>query len=412
MDVKDFVVPKSHLHDVYITSSPMKEWHNIDSYVCKLLEDNPGLLENDCFAICCQSLITKKIDELTSCGQETRTPENKICNKSIKESESNSPNHDKFDPSDTVDDNDDDSDYAYSSESSSCKETMVTKSACKLNSDEESIKENSPLYNEFVKKMYNTEEDYSDESVNDNNDDDPNDPDYVYNPSSSCEETKVTKSACKLNSDEEILSAKRTKLNENTTSDTVLLNYFQSMNFDYRLRNYEEEIIIDSKLSLQETDEESMPASEHLFNEDIWKKWTLKSDAVMADLLDKFACKKGYPLRIVQCGYKIVKLKWCSSEDYSEIQRYTKRAIIYNRTKAISRLQRQSLESLGQSIEEIRLLNNIHETVKDENVRKLLLKRLKITCVMFPLQDAFTSFYINILFIFHQKVFPEFSVMQ
>ncbi len=56
MDEKDFVAPKSHLHDVYITSSPMKEWHNIDSYVCKLLENNPGLTENDCFAICCRSL--------------------------------------------------------------------------------------------------------------------------------------------------------------------------------------------------------------------------------------------------------------------------------------------------------------------------------------------------------------------
>ncbi|PKK56460.1 hypothetical protein RhiirC2_858598 [Rhizophagus irregularis] len=376
MDVKDFVAPKSHLHDVYITSSPMKEWHNIDSYVCKLLEDSPGLSANDCFAICCRSLsslsnqvsnwpnsvskyasvllskwkgsekqhwldlakkaiqrkrddekitannaeiqqkeiiqqqrttvsainlVTKEIDELASRGQETRTPENKICNKSIKESENNSPNHDEFDPSDTVDDNDDDSDYAYSSESSSCEETMVTKSARKLNSDEESIKEpgsNSPLYDEFMKEMNNTEEDYSDsdESVNDNNEDDPNDPDYVYSPSSSCEETKVTKSARKLNSDEETPSAKRTKLNEDTTSDTVSsLN--ESVNFDYGLRNYEEGIIIDSELALQETDEESVPASERLLNEDIWKKWKLKTGAVMADLLDKFARKKGHPLR-------------------------------------------------------------------------------------------------------------------
>jgi len=87
-----------------------------------------------------------------------------------------------------------------------------------LNSDEESIKEpesNSPLHDEFVKEIYNTEEDYSDESVNDNNDDDPNDPDYVYSLSSSCEETKVTKSARKLNSDEETPSvspAKRVRL--------------------------------------------------------------------------------------------------------------------------------------------------------------------------------------------------------
>ncbi|CAG8449404.1 964_t:CDS:2 [Acaulospora morrowiae] len=29
-----------------------EEWHNIDSYVTKLLENNPGLSENDCFAVC------------------------------------------------------------------------------------------------------------------------------------------------------------------------------------------------------------------------------------------------------------------------------------------------------------------------------------------------------------------------
>src|ERR1043165_7857686 len=63
------------------------------------------------------------------------------------------------------------------------------------------------------------------------------------------------------------------------------LNYFQSADFDYGLRNYEEGIIIDSELALEETDEESVSTSERLFNEDIWKKWTLKSGAVVADLL-------------------------------------------------------------------------------------------------------------------------------
>lgn len=72
------------------------------------------------------------------------------------------------------------------------------------------------------------------------------------------------------------------------------------MSFDYGLRNYEEGIIIDSELAFQETDEESVPASESLFNEDIWKKWTLKSDAVVADLLDNFARKKGHPLWIIK----------------------------------------------------------------------------------------------------------------
>src|SRR6266480_3651594 len=58
MNEKDFVAPKNHLHDVYVTSRPMKEWHNIDSYVCKLLENNPGLSEDDCFAVCCRSLVS------------------------------------------------------------------------------------------------------------------------------------------------------------------------------------------------------------------------------------------------------------------------------------------------------------------------------------------------------------------
>ncbi|CAG8612946.1 15627_t:CDS:10, partial [Funneliformis caledonium] len=213
---------------------------------------------------------------------------------------------------------------------------------------------NSPLHDEFVKEIYETEEDYSDlESVNDNNNDDP---DYVYSPSSSCDETKVTKSARKLNSDEKTPSvspAKRTKLNEDTILD-VVSDLNESASFNYGLRNYEEGIIIDPELALQETDEESVPVYEHLFDKNTWKKWKLKSDAIVADLLDQFVYKKGHPLR------------------------YTRRATISNHTETISSLQRQrSLESLGQSIEEIRLLNNIHEIVKDEDVRKLLLESLK-----------------------------------
>ncbi|RHZ49589.1 hypothetical protein Glove_519g31 [Diversispora epigaea] len=43
----------------------MKEWHNIDSYVIKLLENNPGLSENDCFAVCCRSLssLSKQVSD-------------------------------------------------------------------------------------------------------------------------------------------------------------------------------------------------------------------------------------------------------------------------------------------------------------------------------------------------------------
>ncbi|CAG8604161.1 16785_t:CDS:2 [Cetraspora pellucida] len=56
MAEKDFMALKAHFHDAYVTSKPMKEWHNIDFYVCKLLENNPELSKNDCFAVCCQSL--------------------------------------------------------------------------------------------------------------------------------------------------------------------------------------------------------------------------------------------------------------------------------------------------------------------------------------------------------------------
>lgn len=108
----------------------------------------------------------------------------------------------------------------------------------------------------------------------------------------------------------------QTKLNEDTTPDIVSglnevsqflpfqtafsevnLTISQSASFNYGLRNYEEGIIIDSELALQETDEELVPASERLFDEDTWKKWKLKSGAVVADLLDKFARKKGHPLK-------------------------------------------------------------------------------------------------------------------
>ena len=73
----------------------------------------------------------------------------------------------------------------------------------------------------------------------------------------------------------------------------------QSASFDRGLGNYEEGTIIDPELALQETDEEPVPASERSFNEDIWKKWELRSGAVVSDLLTKFARKKGHPLRYI-----------------------------------------------------------------------------------------------------------------
>ncbi|CAG8641439.1 13014_t:CDS:2, partial [Ambispora gerdemannii] len=153
-------------------------------------------------------------------------------------------------------------------------------------------------------------------------------------------------------------------------------------------------IIIDSELALQETDEESVPAFARLFDEDTWKKWKLKSGAVVADLLAKSAHKKGHPLRsevwrIVRCGFKIAKPGWCSSENYSEIQKYTRRATISNRLEIISKFLRLVCLPFyaRQGIEEVRLLNNINEIIKEEDIRKLLLEELKITCVIH--QDVF-----------------------
>ncbi|CAG8659411.1 27391_t:CDS:2 [Dentiscutata erythropus] len=83
MAKKDFVAPKkAHLHDAYVTSKLLKEWHNIDSYISKLLENNLELLKNDCFIVCCRSLVTKEIDKLASHKhqheEEPLTPENKV----------------------------------------------------------------------------------------------------------------------------------------------------------------------------------------------------------------------------------------------------------------------------------------------------------------------------------------------
>ncbi|CAG8648458.1 878_t:CDS:2, partial [Paraglomus brasilianum] len=65
MKEEDFIAPNDRLHDDYVTSRPMKEWHNIDSYVTKLLENNPGLFEYDCFAVCCRSLslLSKQVSD-------------------------------------------------------------------------------------------------------------------------------------------------------------------------------------------------------------------------------------------------------------------------------------------------------------------------------------------------------------
>jgi hypothetical protein len=99
----------------------------------------------------------------------------------------------------------------------SCKKTKVTKSARKLNNDEEILLANqdyddnnkstkklesrSLIHNEFVKEMHISSSDIDDD-----------DSSYVYSSGFlSCEETRVTKSACKLDSDEETSSVLPTK---------------------------------------------------------------------------------------------------------------------------------------------------------------------------------------------------------
>ncbi|RIB10194.1 hypothetical protein C2G38_2206777 [Gigaspora rosea] len=113
MAEKNFVAPKACLHDAYVSSKPIKEWHNIDSYVSKLLEDNPKgpekqywlktqkksssinitmrrlkltalklkkTIQHQRTAVSAITLVTKEIDELSSrkCqrGEEPQTPEN------------------------------------------------------------------------------------------------------------------------------------------------------------------------------------------------------------------------------------------------------------------------------------------------------------------------------------------------
>jgi len=119
----------------------------------------------------------------------------------------------------------------------------------------------------------------------------------------------------------------------------------------------------------------------------------------VSDLLTKFARKKRHPLRpevwgIVRCGFKIAKPKWCNSEDYSEIQEYTRRATVSHRPETISKLLKlNSIESLGLGIEEIRLANSIIKVIKaKEDNKKLFLEKLNIT---YPLQDPFTNFFIK-----------------
>ncbi|CAG8598907.1 11844_t:CDS:10 [Diversispora eburnea] len=115
----------------------------------------------------------------------------------------------------------------------------------------------------------------------------------------------------------------------------------ESANYDIGLGSYEEGTEINPDLSFQETDEDlTVPVSEQPFREDIWGQWKLGSGKIITDLLAKSANKKGHPLRpevwgIARCGFKIAKPSWCSTDDYAEIQRFTRRSTISNNDSAI-----------------------------------------------------------------------------
>ncbi|CAG8633478.1 7221_t:CDS:10 [Cetraspora pellucida] len=229
-------------------------------------------------------------------------------------------------------------------------------------------------------------------------------------------EEKDTNLVRKWSNDGEATPTKRTKLNDDLSINSdFTLGSIESTNYDIGLWNYEEGTEVDPDLSFQETDEYlTIPMSERLFNEDTWGQWRLSSGNIITDLLTKSAKKNGHPLRpevwgIVRCGFKIAKPGWCSTDDYSEIQRFTRRATILSCPHIISKLLKfKSLESLGKSIEEIRFLNNFNEIIK-EDARKLILEELKTTDIMFPLQDPSEKFFIKI---FQADIFPDNSIIQ
>ncbi|CAI2171278.1 6383_t:CDS:2 [Funneliformis geosporum] len=189
------------------------------------------------------------------------------------------------------------------------------------------------------------------------------------------------------------------------------------------LPNYEEGIKIDPELVLKETNETMIPYFERSFNYDSWNCWTLKSGSVVTDLLEKASNVKGHPLRpevwrIIRCGFKIAKPKWLSNEEYTEIQSFTKRPSITSPPKDIIELLKiKSLKSLGLEIKKFKrdklnahLLEDI--TSQNSGEEDLILKNIKITCLILNPEDPFTAFFAKVLSLFHKYVFIEDSVMQ
>ncbi|CAG8666066.1 11436_t:CDS:10, partial [Acaulospora morrowiae] len=197
--------------------------------------------------------------------------------------------------------------------------------------------------------------------------------------------------------DGETTSTKRAKLSDQISINSdFTFESIESTNYDFGLGNYKEGTEIDPDLSFQETDEDlTMPASERFFNDDTWR----------------------HPLRpevwgIIHCGFKIAKLGWCSTDDYAEIQRLTRRATVSSCSEIISKLLKfKSLDSLEKSLKEIQLLNNFNDIIKEDS-RKLILDELKTSDILFPLKDPFENFFIKILSIFQWDIFPDDSVIQ
>ncbi|CAG8623391.1 9525_t:CDS:10, partial [Diversispora eburnea] len=179
----------------------------------------------------------------------------------------------------------------------------------------------------------------------------------------------------KRKNDGETTPTKRTKSSDNISMDSDFTFFsVESINYDGGLGNYEEGTEIDLDLSFQETDEDlTIPSSERLFNENIWRQWRLGSGKVVTDLLAKFANKTGHPLRpevwgIVRCGFRIAKPEWCDADEYSEIQKYVRRATISSCPESISKLLKlKSLEFLKREMEKIQVLINTNEIDNENN---------------------------------------------
>ncbi|RHZ75707.1 hypothetical protein Glove_212g87 [Diversispora epigaea] len=195
----------------------------------------------------------------------------------------------------------------------------------------------------------------------------------------------------KRKNDGETTPTKRTKLNDNISMDSDFTFFsVESINYDRGLGNYEEGTEINLDLSFQETDEDlTIPSSERLFNENIWRQWRLGSGKVVTDLLAKFANKTGHPFRIA-------KPEWYNADQYSEIQKYVRRATISSCPESISKLLKL------REMEKIQVLINTNE-INNENSKKILQEELKINYTLSSLQDPFTNFFIKILAILGRK---------